>query len=212
VWLGVRMREPTRIPMKKRSSFTLEQCHMSTRPTFLLLCFVGCLVAVCSTAAGDDDDLTHEHDKAFQEPPKHTKCQCFSCCVTCFNGLKQGCQERCPVCKDCAAFCSGPSVGCSRGGTQGACFGQNTLGDGGDCVCSSGQFENPEIYSLGGVVRGLLPVMRVELVATVTPAAQESGDSSARWPLWVNKNGAFEFPYKMAHGRAYTVTTGRVGT
>jgi hypothetical protein len=54
---------------------------------------------------------------------------------------------KCPICHNCPVYCSGPSSGCFGDvtGHEGGCYGENAAGDGGECVCGTGEFLNPEM-------------------------------------------------------------------
>lgn len=88
------------------------------------------------------------------------------------------CKKQCPICTtDCPLYCSGPYRGCGTSHDSPAevavddsrrhrgCFGESlplvSKGGtekivGGVCVCSTGEFMRPEIYSVGGSIEGML--------------------------------------------------------
>jgi hypothetical protein len=87
----------------------------------------------------------------FVEPPTAAaarKCVCRSCCsaIQHFKSHLEN-EQQCPVCHNCPVYCSGPAAGClgDSAGHEGGCYGENMAGDGGECVCGTGEFRNPEL-------------------------------------------------------------------
>jgi hypothetical protein len=105
-----------------------------------------------------------------------------------------------------AQNCGGRSEGCAISQATG-CYGKARNGTGGSCACTSGIFSEPELYSLGGVISGVLPTDIVVLKASSTG---HMGHTVAQVAV---ANGAldgfaqhFMFSYDFREGQEYTVS------
>ena len=128
-------------------------------------------------------------------------CECRQCCKNTMKG-----DLSCPKCTDCPAYCSGPSSGCDANSPEwrSGCYGINKFGNGGDCVCSTGEFKNPEVYKLAGRAVGMASGYEVVLVNSMpSPILQ---GVTAKMRTTVKTNGVFTFPFKITLGQAYHVT------
>jgi hypothetical protein len=193
-----------------------------------------CLVALVHVGAS----IVNKYDKpqnhfvgkhgGFKEPPtKPSKCVCRQCCSTCYQ-LDYTCQNKCPVCTTamCPIYCSGPSSGClgdkrwsevvgpTASGSWGGCYGEDQGGVGGECVCATGEFANPEIYSIAGALHNLGNGESVKIQCIsgisgsngITIGSRFRPDEDNAMSVTATKNGRFEFPYKLAPNRNYDVT------
>jgi hypothetical protein len=109
-------------------------------------------------------------------------------------------------------YCSGPNNGCGTTGIfnigSSNCFGQDveTPYNGGYCDCKTGEFTLEEKYLMSGTLSGLqYGGGGLQLVtASIVTEAQRYVQSSMS--LRLNKNGAFEFPFKLFEGQKFQVS------
>ena len=118
----------------------------------------GLVVGICQLMQTRADAIGYElgspdHAPNFSSSSEPGSCECRTCC----SKTKLG-DLSCPTCKNCPAFCSGPSSGCDANSPEwrSGCYGIDRKGNGGDCVCSTGEFKNPEVYKLAGKAFGLI--------------------------------------------------------
>jgi hypothetical protein len=86
------------------------------------------------------------------------------------------------------------------------CYGKARNGTGGSCACTSGKFSDPELYSLGGIINGVLPTDLVVLKATSTSSAGHPVSQAAVTKGAIDGAAHFMFPYNFRDGQDYKVS------